>query len=169
MASRNNDLGSAIGVFHGDHISPDSVANIIIFGRNSLAHWHDRLKFAEIDNDVGTVESSNVAADDFAGAILELVKDHLFLDLPNTLQDRLSGCLRSDSPKPFRCNFDFNYVPDIRLWLNFFRSSQKNLIMHILDMFDDDEVRQSRDLAGSRINGHPKVTGRADAFLSGRQ
>src|SRR5258708_11137881 len=123
MASSNNDLGSAIGVFYGDHVSPDSVADIIIFGRNSFAHWHDGLKFAEINNDVGTVESANSAADDFAGAILELVKDHLFLDLPNTLQDRLPGCLRSDSSKPFGGNFDFDYVPDIRLRLNFFRSS----------------------------------------------
>src|SRR5260221_9011505 len=123
MVSCNDDLGCAIGVFYGGHVPRDSVADIIIFGPNSFAHWHDGLKFAEINNDVGTVESPNGAADDFAGAILELVKDHLFLDLPNTLQDRLSGCLRSDSPKAFGCNFDFDYVPDIRLRLNFFRSS----------------------------------------------
>src|SRR5262249_1605029 len=102
-------------VFYRDDVGTQTIANIVIFNGDSLALRHNRFKFSEIQNNVGTIEASHGAADNFAGAVLKLLVNHLLFGLPNPLHHRLLGGLCGDASEIFWRDFDFDSLPDLRV------------------------------------------------------
>src|ERR1700731_294562 len=113
MAARNDDLGTAQSVFDRDHISAESIADVVILHNDAFALRHDRFKFSKIENYVRTIEPADRAANDFTRAILELFVNHFLLDLANALHHRLLGGLSGDATKIFRGTSPFIPVPTL--------------------------------------------------------
>ena len=84
-------------VFHGDDVGAEAVADVVILGLDPLAGGHDGLEFAEVDDDIRALEPADGAVDDLAGAVLELVINHLLLHLADALHHRLLGGLGGDA------------------------------------------------------------------------
>ncbi len=140
MAARNDDFRAAIRVLDCNHIGPDSVPYIIVFGRDPFAHGHDCLKLTEIHDHVRSIESPHSAADDFTRPIFELIEDHFLLDLADPLQDGLAGGLRSDSSESFRRHHHFDHIAHGGIGFGLSGARQRNLVMNIPDYVRNDQI-----------------------------
>src|SRR5262249_17492320 len=109
---RNSDgcvrqyLRATSTVFYRHHVRTETITNIVIFNRNSLALRHDGFEFSKVENDVGTVEPTNGATDNLTRAVLKLFVDHLLLRLADPLHHGLLCGLRRDASEIFWRNFD---------------------------------------------------------------
>src|SRR4029077_13209168 len=97
MTPRNDNFRPADSVLDRDDVGAQAIANVVVFHHHALSLRHDRLKFSEIENHVGTIEPADRAANDFARAVLELFVNHFLLDLANALHHRLLGGLGRDA------------------------------------------------------------------------
>ena len=113
MAARDDDLRAANAVLDRDDVRAEPIADVVVLDHDSLALRHDGFKFPKIENDIGAIEAPDRAADDFARAILELLVDHLLLDLADALHHRLLRGLRGDASEIFRRHFDFDSFADV--------------------------------------------------------
>src|SRR3954470_21471503 len=102
MAARNDDLRSANAVLDRDDIRAQAIADVVVLNHDAFALRHDGFELAEVENHIRAVEAANRAADNLAGAILELLVDHLLLDLADALHHRLLRRLRGNAAEVLR-------------------------------------------------------------------
>ena len=113
MTPGKDDFGSARAVLNCYNIGANSVSNGIFLCADAFTGRHDTLKFSKIQHHITPVKSPDCTANNFSSPILELLVDHLFLDLTDTLSNRLTGCLSSDTTEVPRRHFDFNGIADL--------------------------------------------------------
>src|SRR5437870_2214345 len=169
MAARDNNLGATNAILDRDHISAESITDIVILNHHAFALWHDRFKFSEIENHIGTVEAPDRAADDLAGAILEFLVNHLLLDLTDALHHRLFGSLRGDAAEITRGHFHFDGVAHLCVRLDLKRLGKLDLVLWIADMINHYQISQRANFSGFRIDVDAKIARRADALFRGRE
>ena len=86
-------------VVHGDHIRPDTISDVVVLGRHSLPRRHAGFELSEVDHDIVLFKAPYRSTHDVAGAILELVIDHLLLGLAQPLHHGLLGSLHRNTPE----------------------------------------------------------------------
>ena len=133
MASREDDLRTAGRIVHGDDIGAQAVADAVFLGNNPLARGHRSLKLSQIQDDVGFFKAADCSAYDFAGAILELLVDHVLFDLPDALVDRLAGGLGGDAPEIPRRHLDLDLLSGLDAGLDCSSFGNENLVVRVLN------------------------------------
>ena len=169
MAARDDDFRAADPVIDRNDIGAEPVADVVIFDHDALALRHNRFEFTEIENHIGAIEAAYRPADDFAGAILELLINHFLFDLANPLHHRLFRGLGGDAAEIARRHFHFDGVANLRVRLDLARFAERDFVLWILDIFNYQKIGQRTDVARSRIDVDPQIAGRADAFLRSRK
>ena len=170
MAARDNDFRPANAVLDRDDVGAQPIPHVVILDHDPLALRHDRFKFSEIENHVGTIEASHRAAHDLARAILEFLVDHLLLDLADALHHRLLGSLGGDPPEIFRGHFHFDRFPNGRVGLDPARLIEGDFVLRVGHRFDHEQIRERANFAGLRVDIDMQIARGTDAFLgSGKQ
>ena len=167
MAAGEDDLGAARAVLHGHDIGADAVADLVILGRDALAVGHDAFELAEVDHDVGALEPAHGAADDVAGAVLELLEDHLLLRLADALHDRLLGGLGGDAAEVVGGDLHFQKVAELGIGFDPLGAVEGDLIVGVHDSLDHQKIGQSADHHGLGINLDAEIAGGAHGFFRG--
>src|SRR4029077_21210484 len=117
MAARDNDHRAANSIVDRDDVGTQAVSDVVVFHHDAFTLRHNRLELSKIENHVRTIESANRAADDLARAVLELLVDHLFLDLANALHHRLLGSLSGDAAEVSRGDLNLNRLTELNIGL----------------------------------------------------
>ena len=167
MAAGEDDLRAARGVLDGDDVGAKAVADVVILRLHALAGGHDGLEFAEVHDDVRALEPADGAIDDLAGAVLELVVDHLLLDLADALHHGLLGGLGGDAAEIARGDLHVNELTDLGVGLELLGLGLGDLVEFVANPIDDLELGHGLDLAGLRVDLDTEVIGGADGLLGG--
>ena len=110
VAAGQDDLRARGLVFDRHHVGADPVADVVFLGRHPLPRRHHALELAEVDHHIAALEAADRARHDVAGAVLELLVDHLLLGLAQALHHRLLGRLRRDPPEILRRHVELHRV-----------------------------------------------------------
>ena len=97
MGARQEDLRSALLAAHVVDIGADAVAVAEGLARDQLVAAHDALAAAEIDDDIAVFDALDLAGDDLADAVAELLVLAVALGLAHLLDDDLLGRLGGDA------------------------------------------------------------------------
>src|SRR5262249_28990294 len=82
------------------HVGPKTVADAVILARNLVALGHGRLGlFADLADQVRSLEAADHAGDDVALLVGELAENAFAFDFPELLDEELPGCLVRDPAK----------------------------------------------------------------------
>ena len=165
MTARDDDLGATDSVFNRHDIRAQAVAHIVVFHHDAFALRHDRFKFAQIENHIGSIEASHRAADDFTGAVLELFVNHLLFHLANALHHRLFGRLCGDAAEILRSDFHLHGVAHLRVRFDPARFGQRNFVLRIFHVVDHEQTCEGADFAGLWIDIDAQIARRTHAFL----
>src|SRR5690606_21830666 len=123
-----------------------------------------------IDDDVRLLKSANSPADDLACSVLELLINHVLLNLADALIDGLAGSLGGDATEILRRHLDLEFLAGLDIGLGGSRLRDEDLVMGILDAIDRDQFGERTNRTGLRIDVDTKFTGtRGEAFLGCRQ
>src|SRR5262249_45494298 len=129
MAARYDNFRTPDPVFDRHHVCPKTIADIVIFHRDSLALGHHGFEFPKIENDIGTVEASHGSAHDFTRAILEFLVNHFLLGLADSLHHGLLCGLRRDAPEILRRDLDFYGIADVRVRVDLARLRELDFVL----------------------------------------
>jgi len=164
VAAGEDDFRAACAVFHSDDISAYSIAYGVFFSGDALAIRHNTFEFAEVDDHVRTFETAHGAGDDFTGAILELVVDHLLLRLADPLHDGLASRLCGNTlPKSFGVTWTSSSSPSSAYSLiRFLASVKADFVVFVDDFFDHRSFADSLDVAWFRVDFDAQFAGWAD-------
>ena len=165
VATGENDLGAAGAVLHGYNVGADTVTDIVLLGRYTLTGRHDPLELAEVEDHIAAVKTTDGSADDFAGAVLKLLVDHLLLDLTDTLGDGLTGGLRGDTAKVTGSHLDLDLLTGLDLVVDEAGLGHGNLLLGIGDSLDHKRLRESADGAAFGVDVDADLAGAGKALL----
>ena len=102
MGARQEDLRAALLAAHVVDIGADAVAVAEGLARDQLVAADDALAAAEVDDDVAVFDALDLAVDDLADAVLELLVLAVALGLAHLLDDDLLGRLGGDAAEIHR-------------------------------------------------------------------
>ena len=102
MGARQENLRAALLAADVVDVGADAVAVAEVFARDQLVAAHDALAAAEIDDDVAVLDALDLAVDDLADAVLELLVLAVALGLAHLLDDDLLGRLGGDAAEIHR-------------------------------------------------------------------
>ncbi len=97
MGARQENLRPALLAADVVDVGADAVAVAEGLTRDELVAAHDALAAAEIDDDVAVLDALDLAIDDLADAVLELLVLAVALRVAHLLDDDLLGGLRRDA------------------------------------------------------------------------
>ena len=97
MGARQEDLRAALLAAHVVDVGADAVAIAEGLARDQLVAADDALAAAEIDDDVAVFDALDLAVDDLADAVLELLVLAVALGVAHLLDDHLLGRLGGDA------------------------------------------------------------------------
>jgi hypothetical protein len=170
VAAGKDDFRAAVAALDGHDIGAESVADIVVLGHHAFAGGHDAFKFAEVDDHIGFFKTADGARDDLAGPVLELLINHLPLDLAEALVDRLAGGLGGDAAEIAWCHLDFHLFAIYHIGLDVAGLGDRDFIMGIIQFLAGDELRDGANSAIFRVDIDPKIPGaRGKVFLRGRE
>src|SRR5262249_19054564 len=167
MTARDDNFRTTGTIFHRDYVGTETVTDIVVFHRDSLTLRHHGFKFTEVENDIGTVEPSDGAANDFAGTIFKFLVNHLFLGLANPLHHRLLCGLRRDAPAILWRDFDFSGLADVGVRLDFARLRELDLILWIGYVINHNQICEGADFASLSVNVNVQIPRRSNALFRG--
>ena len=154
---------------HGFHEATDAFAHLVFLGGNAFLVRHQTFVLAEVQNHVGTVKTTDGAADDIAHAVLVLRHDHGFFRLTDLLHEGLFGVLGRNAAEAGRGHFFFNFVTYLGIGFDAPGIKDGNLIMLGNDAVRHNELGKGADVAALLVNVHAEFTSRPDRFLGSRQ
>ena len=102
MGARQEDLRAALLAADVVDVGADAVAVAEGLARDQLVAAHDALAAAEVDDDVAVLDALDLAVDDLADAVLELLVLAVALGLAHLLDDDLLGRLGGDAAEIHR-------------------------------------------------------------------
>ena len=94
MGARKENLRPALFAAHIVDIGANTVVLLKAFARQQLVAAHDRLGMAQIDGDIAVFDALDLAVDDIADPVLELLVLALAFGIAHLLHDHLLGRLR---------------------------------------------------------------------------
>ena len=165
MTARENDLGATGAVLNGYNVGPDAVADIVLLCADALARRHDPLELAEIQDNITTVKTTHGATNDLACTILELLVDHLLLNLSDTLRNCLTGRLGGDTSKVTRGHLDLDLFADCDLIIDQAGLGQGNFFLRISNGLNDQRLGKSTDRSALGIDVDANLAGAGKALL----
>src|SRR5690606_38980363 len=116
MGAGKDDFQAATLVLDGEDVGADAVADVVLLRLHAFAGRHHALELAEVDQHVAAVEAADGAGNDVAGAVLELLVDHLLLRLAQTLHHRLFRGLHGDAAEILRRHVELELVAGLGAW-----------------------------------------------------
>ncbi len=162
MASRQNDLRAMHGVVDAKGVGTDAIARLVFLGGHTLATGHDAFDLAEVDDDVAPFEPAHGPGQDVARAALELLENHVLLDLPDALQHRLLGGLCGDTAKILGGDFDLNGFAKLGIWQAAAGVGRTNIVLLVDHIFDHQQIRESANGTGLAVDLNTEVACRTD-------
>ena len=119
VATRKNELSTAVATFDFFDKNFDTGTNSVIFAVDLLAAGHDARGAGEVDTDEFGLDAGDGAGDDGADFVLESGKNGVVFGFTQTLDDDLFGSLSGNAAKSGNFVFFFYDVAEFGIFLSF--------------------------------------------------
>ncbi len=152
MGARQENLRPALLAADVVDVGADAVAVAEGLARDELVAAHDALAAAEIDDDVAVLDALDLAVDDLADAILELLVLAVALGVAHLLDDDLLGGLRRDAAEVHGRQRLGDEVAGLRRRVTGASVLDEDVGRRVLDLLDHLQQPLQLDLAGLRVD-----------------
>ena len=152
MGAGEEDLRAALLAADVVDIGADAVAVAEGLARDQLVAAHDALAAAEVDDDVAVLDPLDLAVDDLADAVLELLVLAVALGLAHLLDDHLLGRLGGDAAEIHRRQRLGDEVAGLGRRVPAARILDQDVGRGVLDLVDHLEEALQLDLAGLGVD-----------------
>src|SRR5881628_515508 len=170
MRPREDDLRALGGELDVENEGADAVALPVALARDLLLLREDRVRPAEVHDDVLLLEALHDPGDELALAALELVVDDVALGVAHALDDVLLRRLGGDPAELLRRQLGEQLVADLGLRIDLCaRHLERHLVLGVLDVLDHHLDLEQLDLAQLGVELRLDVLLVAEGLLGRRQ
>ena len=120
MGMRYNYLRKSGCFFYIKNKNSDSVARFVVLARNLFFLRHNSISFTNIYNNITIFNTLDYTGSKSSFLFQKLIKYKVSFSFPYSLCDNLFCSLCSDTSELFRSNFNFNFIADFDIFINFF-------------------------------------------------
>src|SRR5712691_921223 len=169
MRPRERDLRPLGAPAHLEHEGADAITGIEPLARDLFALGQDRLRLADLDDDVALLDPMHDTPQDLTILAVEFLEDAIALGVPHPLQDHLLGRLGGDAAKLLGRQLLLELVAELGLRVQRLGVGEAELQLAVGDLLDD--LLATENLEGARlaIDLHADVLGGAQGLARRRQ
>src|SRR5205823_1414490 len=171
VRARQRDLRTLGRAPHLQHVRAHAVAGVVALARNLLALGQDRLRLADLEDDVALLDPVDDAAQDLAFLADELGVDALPLGVTDFLEDHLLGGLGGDASEILQRLVlkQLELDADLGLGIEGLGVSQCDLGLRVAHLVHDLLALIDAEVAGLAVDMDANVVARPQALAGGRQ